>query len=90
MNDMLITSLDHIIKNNGSTTLNTDRLSAEMEQSKHRRVQSSEEDNLELKRLIGRLQAEVAYLSETRASLISLYAGVIEVYQESLRTQNKL
>jgi hypothetical protein len=88
--DIPITGLDHVIATHGGSTANTERLPGEMERSKHRRLLSCEEENIELKRAHGRLRAEVAYLQEVRKVLMEFYAGMVEVYQESSRTHDKL
>jgi hypothetical protein len=87
--EILLPDLDYVIRTHGGSTSITDRLRTEMMRSKHRRVQYDEE-TLDLKRHIGRLQAELAYLQEVKCSLMELYTSIVKINRETLRIQNML
>ncbi|CRG92808.1 hypothetical protein PISL3812_09877 [Talaromyces islandicus] len=87
--EILLPDLDYLIRTHGGSTSVTDRLRTEMMRSKRRRAQYDEEV-LDLKRHIGRLQAELAYLQEVKGSLMQLYTSVVKINKETLRIQNML
>ncbi|QKX60484.1 uncharacterized protein TRUGW13939_07629 [Talaromyces rugulosus] len=87
--EILLPDLDYLIRTHGGSTSVTDRLRTEMTRSKQRRAQYDEEI-LDLKRHIGRLQAELAYLQEVKGSLMQLYTSIVKINKETVRIQNML